>query len=253
MHDEGQHDLPLSHRAPRKGAGRLFDEEGAPPRIGRGQPDDADLVPPIAETPSTLPVLHSFGIFDRLRQLFGGGEAHADRPITLVMHTDDVLQADPVRGIAIRAGHFLYRGIKVDLQKMVDRRPRLPDDFDNYIDGFAWLRDLCAAAPLPETASLARRLIGEWIARCGNDRKATGWRSDTTGWRVMNIASLPPMIIAEADDHWRQTLLRHLADCERHFARQVDRTRKGRRQVIAVIGGLVASMSLSHSHKSRGW
>jgi uncharacterized heparinase superfamily protein len=151
MNEESQPDLPLKPPLPsRDGAD---DGGGQAHGLARG---GGHPPPAIARESAWSQLLRAFGLSGARRE-----------GLRLLAVPDDPLPADAVRGNALRAGHFYFRGIRLDIDRL-GRAPPLPDDFDAYINGFDWLRDLGRAAPLPEVRPLAERIAIKWLRARGS-------------------------------------------------------------------------------------
>lgn len=130
------------------------------------------------------------------------------------------LQGDPVLGTALRAGHFLFHGVKVPIaQADFSSVAKLTPSFERILHGFTWLRDLDACAPRTQCAPTAERVLAQWFEANGNPGKGVGWKVGHAGHRLLNWLVHAPLILSGADKLQR---MRTLAAMEQ-AARWLDR------------------------------
>ncbi|NJS14529.1 MAG: hypothetical protein HC788_07880 [Sphingopyxis sp.] len=85
-------------------------------------------------------------------------------PLKLLGVPEDPVAGDQRAGTAIRAGHFLHRGLKQSLTTLDFAKLDIAPPFADHLHSFAWLRDLSAAATRADGAPIAEK------------SSATGWR-----------------------------------------------------------------------------
>src|SRR3546814_7589857 len=68
---------------------------------------------------------------------------------------DDEIPGNAHAGQAIRAGYFLFRGLKMPLDKLDFANPGVTAGFADYLHGFHWLRDLATVATREQAAPIA--------------------------------------------------------------------------------------------------
>ena len=66
-------------------------------------------------------------------------------PLKLLAVPDDNIPGDPRAGNALRAGYFLFRGMKLPLDTLDFEKLDVSEAFSDYIHSFRWLRDLASA------------------------------------------------------------------------------------------------------------
>jgi uncharacterized heparinase superfamily protein len=165
-------------------------------------------------------------------------------PLKLLGVPEDPVAGDARAGTAIRAGHFLYRGLKQPLATLDFIALDIAPPFADYLHGFAWLRDLAAAATRVEAAPIAERVVRDWLAAHGELVGEPAWRPDNCGWRILFWAAHAPLILSSSDLVYRSAVLNHIARTARHLDQTADRMRPGLPQLIAWTGIVAASLLL---------
>lgn len=134
------------------------------------------------------------------------------------------LAGDRAAGMALRAGHFLVHGVKAPIAQL-DFSPnaRLTAPFDRVVHGFAWLRDLVAAAPREQCTATAERVLAAWLAANPKPGKSTPWNVEYVGHRLLNWLVHAPLILSSKDPKKRSRTLDAMADTARWLDRNVGR------------------------------
>lgn len=165
-------------------------------------------------------------------------------PLKLLGVPEDPVAGDARAGTAIRAGHFLHRGLKQPLADLDFRTLSVAPPFADYLHSFAWLRDLSASATRADGAPIAERVVADWLAAHGELVSEPAWRPDNCGWRILFWAAHAPLILSSSNLVYRSAVLNHIARAARHLDQTADRMRPGLPQLVAWIGIVAASLLL---------
>ena len=134
------------------------------------------------------------------------------------------LPGDPVRGTALRAGHFLVHGAKLAIADAdLSAAARLTPPFARVLHGFNWLADLEACGARGQVTQLAEELLAAWLlanpAPPQRVARDGAWTVERTGWRVLNWLVHSPLILSGSDRALRARALESLADQARWLDR----------------------------------
>ena len=165
-------------------------------------------------------------------------------PLKLLGVPEDPVAGDTRAGTAIRAGHFLHRGLKQPLTGLDFRTLAVAAPFADYLHSYAWLRDLSASATRADGAPIAEGVVREWLAAHGEIVSEPAWRPDNCGWRILFWAAHAPLILSSSDLIYRSAVLTHIARTARHLDQTADRMRPGMPQLVAWVGIVGASLLL---------
>jgi uncharacterized heparinase superfamily protein len=233
--------------------------EGRPLTSAPADPplDLADDAPPIDDTIEPgkrlirLPADKGLSLGDRLAnaitRLTWRTPLHAFRlkgrfPLKLLGVPADPVPGDTRASTAIRAGHFLHRGLKLPLGELDFANLGVAPTFADYLHSFAWLRDLSATGTRADGAPIAEAVVRHWLGTHGETVSEPAWRADNTGWRILFWAAHAPLILSSSDLVYRSAVLNHLARAARHLDRVADKTRPGTGQMVAWVGIVAASL-----------
>ncbi|WP_081944779.1 heparinase II/III family protein [Sphingopyxis sp. MWB1] len=163
-------------------------------------------------------------------------------PLKLLGVPDDPIPGDMRAGTAIRAGHFLHRGLKLPLAELDFATLKVAPAFADYLHSFAWLRDLSTAATRADGAPIAEAMVRRWLAAHGEAVSEPAWDAENSGWRILFWAFHAPLILSSSDLVYRSAVLNHLARAARHLDRAADKTRPGTGQLVVWVGIVAASL-----------
>jgi len=163
-------------------------------------------------------------------------------PLKLLGVPTDPVPGDARAGTAIRAGHFLHRGLKLPLGELDFAALTVAPTFADYLHSFAWLRDLAATGSRADSAPIAEAVVRHWLGTHGETVSEPAWKADNTAWRILFWASHAPLILSSSDLVYRSAVLNHLARAARHLDRVADKTRPGTGQMVAWVGIVAASL-----------
>lgn len=220
-------------------------------------PDAGDDTPPLDDSIEPgkrlirLPADKGLSLGDRITnqitRLTWRTPLHAFRlkgrfPLKLLGVPEDPVPGDTRAGTAIRAGHFLHRGLRLPLATLDFTALGVAPSFADHIHSFAWLRDLAATRTRADGAAIAEAIVRQWLAVHGETVSEPAWKADNTGWRILFWAAHAPLILSSSDLVYRSAVLNHLARAARHLDRVADKTRPGVEQMVAWIGVVAASL-----------
>jgi uncharacterized heparinase superfamily protein len=163
-------------------------------------------------------------------------------PLKLLGVPADPVPGDTRAGTAIRAGHFLHRGLKLPLGDLDFAALTVAPTFADYLHSFAWLRDLAATGTRADGAPIAEAVVRHWLGTHGETVSEPAWKADNTAWRILFWAAHAPLILSSSDLVYRSAVLNHLARAARHLDRVADKTRPGTGQMVAWVGIVAASL-----------
>lgn len=163
-------------------------------------------------------------------------------PLKLLGVPADPVPGDTRAGTAIRAGHFLHRGLKLPLGELDFATLDVAPTFADYLHSFAWLRDLAATGSRADSAPIAEAVVRHWLGTHGETVSEPAWQADNSAWRILFWAAHAPLILSSSDLIYRSAVLNHLARAARHLDRVADKTRPGTGQMVAWVGIVAASL-----------
>jgi len=163
-------------------------------------------------------------------------------PLKLLGVPTDPVPGDARAGTAIRAGHFLHRGLKLPLGELDFAALTVAPTFADYLHSFAWLRDLAATGSRADSTPIAEAVVRHWLGTHGETVSEPAWKADNTAWRILFWAAHAPLILSSSDLVYRSAVLNHLARAARHLDRVADKTRPGTGQMVAWVGIVAASL-----------
>ena len=172
-----------------------------------------------------------------LARLFGGGK----QPLKLVAVPRDHVQGDRQAGEALLAGRFGFGSESLSLAELDFAALGASGPLAERVQGFAWLRDLAAAASREKGARLAEALAGRWLLAHGT-RIDEAWRPELWGERILYWTAYAPYILSSRDAGYRSALLNTLVRGARHADANADKTPPGLKRITAWAGVVAASL-----------
>lgn len=163
-------------------------------------------------------------------------------PLKLLTVPKDPVAGDKAAGEAILAGRIDRGGGAVDLARIDFLRADLSPDISDYLQSFAWLRDLGAAATRERGSALAEHMVRHWLEQCGGQVNERAWRADLWGRRILFWAAYAPYILSSRDLVYRSAVLNALARGSRHLDRGADRAPPGLARITAWVGVIVSAL-----------
>ncbi|MFM6853501.1 MAG: heparinase II/III family protein, partial [Sphingopyxis sp.] len=174
-------------------------------------------------------------------------------PLQLLGVPEDPIPGDPAGGKALRAGHFLFRGLKLPLARLDFANLPVPGPFADYIHSFAWLRDLAASGTRKDVAHIAEALQRRWLDAHDDSIAEPAWRPDNAGWRLLFWLAYAPALLSTDDHVHRSRVLNGIARTARHLDRCADRVRAGVPQLVAWAGIVAAGLALPGGEPRRAF
>ena len=155
---------------------------------------------------------------------------------------------DPIAGDKAAGEALLARQSSPRRHRGAGRGPRFrarsacPADFSDYLQSFAWLRDLSAAATRERGAKLAEGIMRKWLAVHAEQVSEPAWRADLWGRRILFWTAYAPYILSSADPVYRSRVLYALARGARHLERSADKALPGLPRITAWSGVIAAAL-----------
>jgi uncharacterized heparinase superfamily protein len=163
-------------------------------------------------------------------------------PLKLLAVPKDPVAGDKLVGEAILQGAIVRRGRTVPIDGIDFADPTLSADFRDYLQSFAWLRDLAAAATRERGAKPAEKLLRAWLAAYAGQVSEKAWRADLWGRRILFWAAYAPYILSSQDLVYRSTVLNTLARGARYLDRSADKAPAGLPRIAAWAGVIGAAL-----------
>lgn len=163
-------------------------------------------------------------------------------PLKLLAVPDDDIAGDVAAGHALRAGYFLFRGLKQPIDSLDFDRLDHPAAFVDYIHSFRWLRDLSTVSTREQGAPIAEEIMRKWLAAHAERPSEPAWRADSAGWRMFFWTSQAPLILSSGDLVYRSLVLNCIARTARHLDRGADKAPMGLPRLVAWAGVVAASL-----------
>ncbi len=157
-------------------------------------------------------------------------------PLKLLGVPADPVPGDPAIGERIVAGRLIHAGHVAMTRALTFAEPGHPPAWQDWANGWAWLRDLAAQVPdRKAAAAIAEPLVTRWLASFG-EFDAAAWRADVTGRRLLFAFGYAPLILSSADQVYRSALLSAIATWARHLDRAAFRLPDGLPKAAALCG-----------------
>ena len=163
-------------------------------------------------------------------------------PLKLIAVPKDPIAGDKAAGEALLAGNLVHNGTEVPVAGLDFATIGMPEDFTVYLQSFAWLRDLSAAATRERGAKLAEGITRKWLAAFAERIGEPAWRADLWGRRVLFWTAYAPYILSSTDPVYRSSLLYALARGARHLERTADKVLPGLPRITAWSGVIAAAL-----------
>ncbi|SCW63839.1 Uncharacterized conserved protein, heparinase superfamily [Sphingobium faniae] len=164
-------------------------------------------------------------------------------PLKLLAVPEDEIPGNLPAGQAVRAGYFLFRGMKQPIGKLDFGRLDLTPGFTDHVHSFRWLRDLSSVATREQGAPVAESVMRKWLAAHAEVPSEPAWRADNAGWRLLFWTAHAPLILSSSDLVYRSLVLNCIARTARHLDQIADKTPMGLPRLVAW-GAIVAASML---------
>lgn len=163
-------------------------------------------------------------------------------PLKLIAVPRDPIAGDKAAGEALLAGSFVHNGTEVPVEGLDFATLGLPADFSDYLQSFAWLRDLSAAATRERGAKRAETITRKWLSLYAEQVSEPAWRADLWGRRILYWTAYAPYILSSSDPIYRSSVLYALARGARHLERSADKVPPGLGRIAAWSGVIAAAL-----------
>jgi uncharacterized heparinase superfamily protein len=163
-------------------------------------------------------------------------------PLKLVAVPKDPIIGDKAAGEALLGGLVRHGGTEIALDSFDFGTIGLPADMSDYLQSFAWLRDLSAAATRERGAKRAESVTRKWLAVHAEQVSEPAWRADLWGRRILFWTAYAPYILSSADPVYRSSVLYTLARGARHLERAADKAPLGLARITAWSGVIAAAL-----------
>ena len=163
-------------------------------------------------------------------------------PLRLIAVPKDPVAGDKAAGEALLQGRLVHNGTAVEIDSLDFATVGQPADFAAYLQSFAWLRDLAAAATRERGAKRAEAIARKWLAAHAGQVSEPAWRSELWGRRVLFWTAYAPYILSSHDLAYRSALLNTLARGARHLDRTADKALPGLPRIAAWSGVIAAAL-----------
>src|SRR5207237_294373 len=166
---------------------------------------------------------------------------HAKQPLKLVAVPRDHIHGDRQRGDALLAGRFTVGSGTLTLKDLDFGQIGASGPLAEQLQGFSWLRDLCAAASREKGARLAEAVVGRWLLAHGT-KTDEAWAPHLWGERVLFWTAYAPYILSISDSGYRSALLNTLARGARHLDANAQKAPAGLKRTPAGRGLAAAGL-----------
>jgi uncharacterized heparinase superfamily protein len=173
--------------------------------------------------------MHSF----RLRGRF---------PLKLLAVPKDPIAGDKAIGEAMLLGSLVHGNESYPIDRLQFTDPRFSAEYCDYLQSFAWLRDLAAAANREKGDKIAEKLVRKWLGAHADQVSERAWRADIWGRRILFIAAYAPYVLASRDLVYRSSVLNTLARGARHLDKGADKAPQGLPRIASWIGVIASAL-----------
>jgi uncharacterized heparinase superfamily protein len=163
-------------------------------------------------------------------------------PLKLLTVPKDPVAGDKAVGEALLAGTFIHGRESLPVEDFDFADAGLSPAFSDYVQSFAWLRDLGAAATRERGSRLAEQIVQQWLAAHADHVSERAWRADLWGRRILFWAAYAPYILSSKDMVYRSAVLNALARGARHLDKAADKAPAGLARITAWAGVITAAL-----------
>ncbi|HEX8444649.1 MAG TPA: heparinase II/III family protein [Allosphingosinicella sp.] len=176
------------------------------------------------------------------RAPFQGMRLRGRCPLKLLAVPKDPIAGEKAVGEALLSGVLQHGRESYPIKGLDFADPRFSPQLSDYLQSFAWLRDLAAAATREKGARLAEHLVQRWLALHADQVTERAWRADLWGKRVLFWAAYAPYILSRKDLVHRSAVLNALARGARYLDRGADKAPPGLPRITAWIGVIASAL-----------
>jgi uncharacterized heparinase superfamily protein len=186
-------------------------------------------------------------VAERFRRLAWRTPLHALRlrgrhPLKLIAVPEDPFVGDPRRGNALLEGRIVLRGESVAIAELDFAKPGWSKPLANYIQSFAWLRDLSTVATRAVGVPIAETIMRAWLEAHAEKVSEPAWTAELWGRRILHWTAHAPLILSSSNLIYRSLVLNTLARGARHLDRSADKAPTGVARVAAWCGVICAGL-----------
>jgi uncharacterized heparinase superfamily protein len=163
-------------------------------------------------------------------------------PLKLLAVPQDPIIGHVPSGQALLEGQILWRDERKAVRDVNFAALDVSPGFADYLQSFAWLRDLSTVATREQGVPVAEALMRKWLAVHGDHVSDAAWRYDLWGRRILFWTAHAPLILSSTDLVYRSSVLNGLARGARHLDRGADRAPQGMPRVAAWCGVIAAGL-----------
>lgn len=163
-------------------------------------------------------------------------------PLKLLAVPKDPVAGDRAVGEALLQDIMVHGNESIKLDQLNFADANLSPAFSDYLQSFAWLRDLAAAATREKGARLAEKIVQQWLSVHAEQISERAWRADLCGRRILFWTAYAPYILSSRDMVYRSAVLNTLARAARHLDNGADKAPPGVARIAAWIGVIAAAV-----------
>ena len=163
-------------------------------------------------------------------------------PLKLLAVPKDPIAGDKAIGEAMLLGSLVHGNESQPIERLQFADPRFSPEYCDYLQSFAWLRDLAAAAPREKGDKIAEKLVRKWLAAHAEQLCERAWRADIWARRILFIAAYAPYVLASKDLVYRSSVLNTLARGARHLDKSADKAPQGLPRITGWAGVIGAAL-----------
>ena len=163
-------------------------------------------------------------------------------PLKLLAVPKDPIAGDKSVGEALLAGNICHGRESYPIEGIDFADPRFSAAFSDYLQSFAWLRDIAAAATRERAAKLAEKLMRQWLETHAGYVNERAWRADLWGRRILFWAAYAPYILSSRDMVYRSAVLNTLARGARHLDKGAEKAPAGLARITAWSGVIASAL-----------
>ena len=156
-------------------------------------------------------------------------------PLKLLGVPVDPVPGDPHIGERIVAGRLIHAGHTAMTRDMSFRETAPPAEWQDWAQGWEWLRDLAILPDREAARRAAENLVARWLASFA-EFDPLAWRADLTGTRLMMALGHAPLILSSSNQIYRSAVLSAMATWARHLDRAARRGSEGLGKARALCG-----------------
>lgn len=163
-------------------------------------------------------------------------------PLKLLAVPKDPVAGDKAIGEALLHGRLVHGAEGVEVADLDFANPNLSPAFSDYLQSFAWLRDLAAVATREKGARLAEHIVQRWLDGHGGAPVERAWRHDLWGRRILFWTAYAPYILSSRDLAYRAAVLNMLARGARHLENGAEKAALGLPRMTAWAGVIASAL-----------